>query len=539
MTLPWRSDAPSYGHVNRVIAATRRAGTLPLSIAVLALPAVVAVVRLLLAARHPFDLYGDEAILEAAVRHLGEQLVGPYSRFGFHQPGPSYYYLQAPFYRLVGGSAAGLFLGAFCINLGAALGTVLVVRRALGETAARWAAVLVGVMLTCFTPALLANPWNPYVLALPVLLTVVLAAAAGGGSPAAAGGAVVVGSYVVQTHLATAPALAAMGATAGVVGAGLVAWSWESTSPDPPRLLRPTQRDGVALGAAAVVLVMMWAPPLVEQATRSPGNLTKLAQFFRASHPESDRGVDHDLGRTTGHVAAELTLVPFGHDREAQPTHQGRVAVAVAGVLAAAAVAVAGWRHRRATVAALGAISVVGPMAAIWSGTRIVGEVFPYLLVWSSTLLLPGAIGAGTLWLARHRKLVAAAAIGIGLSLTWTMARHPLVPYATAADVGATAHMAGPWLAEHGARTVRIRIAQHDRWPLATGLAVRLEKDGLKTTVDQDWTFLFGDHFRPTGNEMAEVWVADATAEPPDAARLIKLGTAGGASVWAGPMSNR
>src|SRR5207253_2578948 len=116
---PSSEPPPSEATVGRRVRGTWRP---PLSVALLAFPAVVAVVRLFRVAHHPFDLFGDEAILESAVRHIGGQLVGPYSRFGFHQPGPAYFYLQAPFYRSPGASAAALFLGAFCINLGAALG---------------------------------------------------------------------------------------------------------------------------------------------------------------------------------------------------------------------------------------------------------------------------------------------------------------------------------------------------------------------------------------------------------------------------------
>jgi hypothetical protein len=507
----------------------------PLSVGVLVVPGLVAVVRLFLAAQRPFDFFGDEAILEFSVRHVGDQLVGPYSRFGFRQPGPAYYYLQAPFYRLVGGSAGGLFLGAFCINVGAALGCVLVVRWFLGETAARWSAVVVGALLVCLTPALLANPWNPYVLGLPVLLTVVLAAAAASGSPVAAAGAAVVGSFVVQTHLAATATLAAALATAGAVGLAVRllrrrAAKADAPVPRPPARQRPT----AVFGVATVLLGVMWLPPLVEEATHSPGNLTRLARFFRASHPEFDRGIDHGLDHTAGQVAAQLTVVPFGHDRESQPTNWARVLTAAIGFAAAGSVTVVGWRKQRPVIAALGAIAVVGAGVAIWSGTLIVGEVFPYLLIWTSGLLLPGLIGVGGLLPSRLAKLAAVAAMSVGLTLTWTMARHPLVPYPTSADVSGVARLARPWLADKGARRVRIRIARHDRWPVAAGLAVRLEKDGVRTSVDQDWTFLFGDHFRPTGDEMAEVWLAEATGEPVEAARLTQLGIVGATSVWVG-----
>jgi hypothetical protein len=293
----------------------------------------------------------------------------------------------------------------------------------------------------------------------------------------------------------------------------------------------------VTVGAVAALLVLMWTPPLVEQATRSPGNLTKLASFFRASHPEFDRGIDHSLGRVTGQVAAELTVLPFGHDLETKPTDPAKLFVAAVGVVAAAAVAVAGWRRRRPVVAVLGAMSVIGPLVAVWSGTRIVGESFPYLLVWTSPLLLPATIGGGALLLPRPRKLVTGAAVVVGLGLTVTMARHPLVPHPSSADVGAAVRLVKPWLANHGDRQVRVRIAQHDQWPLATGVAVRLDKDGLKATADQEWTFLFGDHFSPTSHETAEIWVAETAAEPPGAIRLNRLGTVGTASIWVGPLS--
>jgi hypothetical protein len=432
-----------------------------LSVLAIAVPAAVAVVRLGLAAYRPFDFFGDEAVLDSAVRHVGHQLVGPYSRFGFHEPGPAYFYLQAPFSRLPGSSAATLFFGAFCINAAAALGCVLVARRFLGEAAARWSAVVVGALLICLAPEL-ADPWNPYVLALPVLF--------------------------------------------------------------------------------AIVLAVMWAPPVVDQLTHSPGNLRALARFFRASHAQDDRGVDHSLATTAGQVAAELTAVPFGHDRRARPTDDVKVLLAAAGVLGAAGVAAAGWRRRRATVCALGAMSVVGPLVAVWSGTRIVGEAFPYLLFWTTGLLVPGAIGAGALVVTRpegagrHRsgRLIGVGAAAVGLGLAVALVRQPLPPYGTNREVTAAARLAESWAAGRAVGAVRIHIAQHDRWPLATGVAVRLEKDGVKTTVDPDWVFLFGDHFRPSGHEAGAVWIADAGATPAGAG-LNRLGAVGEASIWAGP----
>jgi hypothetical protein len=219
-------------------------------------------------------------------------------------------------------------------------------------------------------------------------------------------------------------------------------------------------------------------------------------------------------------------------------------------VLGAAAVALVGWRRRQPVVAALGTMSVVGPVVAVWSGTRITGEVFPYLLVWASSLLLPGAIGAGWLLLSRPveapvarprptrlppGRFVAATAVMVGIVLTWTMARRSLIPYPPSTDVVGVARAAEPWLTDHHVREVRIRIAQHDQWPLASGVALRLEKDGVRATVDAEWTPVFGDHFKPTRHEQASIWVADAGSGAPAGSAATLLGTVGGAAAWAGP----
>jgi hypothetical protein len=364
------------------------------------------------------------------------------------------------------------------------------------------------------------------------LLLALLLAAAGTRSRAAAGGAVVVGSYVVQTHVAAAATLGAVFATAAAF-AGLHHLSTRRQSPPDalPRRLSPVRR-WAAPAATTLVLALMWAPPLVEQATRSPGNLTTLARFFRSSHPEFDRGIDHSVDHTAGQVASQLTVLPFGHDREAKPGEAVKILLTLLGMATGVGVAVAGWRRREPVTASLGAMSVVGPLVAVWSGTRIVGEVFPYLLVWTSGLLLPGAIGAGAflVQLRRVARPLAGTAAVVGLSLTMTLARNPLLPYRSVPEVAAAAGLADRWLAGHGVEQVRVRIADHDRWPLASGVAVRLEKDGFTTTVDREWTSLFGEHFRPTGHEQATVWITDAGGSPPAA---VSLGVVGEASVWA------
>jgi hypothetical protein len=511
----------------------------PLSLAVVLVPASLALMRFLIGLHRPFAHAGDAAILETAIRRVatGTQALGPYSRFGFHQPGPAYFFLQAPFSWLTGGSPRSLFIGALVINLGAAAACIAVVRRQFGEPAARWSAVVIAGYLLAVSPALLADPWNPYVLGTPLLLTILLAARAAAGSWSAAAGAAVVGTFVVQTHLGTAVTLLALfGVTAVIAVAGRQRRTCD-------RSAHPASghRRWAVVGAAAVLLGAFWIPPVVEQVTHSPGNATLIARFFRESHPEFDAAVDHSLGTAATQVAAHLATLPLGRpfDEPADPggteRDATRTALALAGIVAGGVVAVLGWRRRHLFVATLGGLSIVGSTTAIWSTTQIVGEAHPYLLVWTGSLLLPawmaiGLVGRRLTDTLRWRQLLTVTLLVVGTTLTWSMVRAPLPPVGGNPDVAAATAMTRPWLRVQGG-PVRVRIGQHDLWPVAVGLVNELDRHGVDVTVDEQWAALFGDQFAPTNRERSELWLTAPTAPAP-AAAAQRLGTAAGASLW-------
>jgi hypothetical protein len=547
---PGLSDAAQAGPASERAPARRRFAMARLSLWALAVPALLGATRLALSLGQPFAHAGDQAVLELGVRRAvrGAQLLGPYSRFGFSQPGPAYFYAQAPFYWLSGGSPRALFLGAFLINLGSAAASVVVVRRFLGEDAARWTAAVVGAFLVLLSPALLNDPWNPYVLILPLLLTVVLAAGAAAGSLASLAGALFAGSFVVQTHLGAGMAVAA------VVGTGAGLWALGRR-----RATGPATRRGRALAGAAgaaLVLGLVWFPPLLEQARGGPsrpGNLTKVARFFGRDHPEADQGVDHSLATATGDLSTQLTLLPLGRHLGPGPVPAGRVAAAGAGLAGGIVLAVGGWRRRRPFVVGLGLASVAGTAAGLWSTTRIVGTVNPYLLVWASALAVPVWIGAGLLGAeavfmrARSMRartarvapglrglpgLLALAVLLPSALLSWSLIRGPLTPVATAISVIDVTALVRPWLGGAQAQQVEVRHVDA-QWPLAAGLVVQLQKDGFGVSVDDQWTPLYGEQLRSLRNEDTVLWLgAQGGGAPPGAVGVERLGEAGGASVW-------
>jgi hypothetical protein len=186
-----------------------------LAVAAVAAFPITEAVRLLVQRPHVV-LYGDQALLELGARravHL-DQLVGPYSRNGFHHPGPAVLYLLAPFVRLLEPSGPGLYLGAVVINGAALIAAVVVFWRRLGPVAAVWAAVAIDVFCLCLGVGTLREPWNPYLVIAPMILFVVVWSAAIAGTRSATIWALVIGSYLVQTQIATAPVVIVMSAVA-------------------------------------------------------------------------------------------------------------------------------------------------------------------------------------------------------------------------------------------------------------------------------------------------------------------------------------
>jgi hypothetical protein len=233
-----------------------------------------------------------------------------------------------------------------------------------------------------------------------------------------------------------------------------------------------------------------------------------------------------------------MSVLPAGWDREPGPASAFDVAFAGVGLLTAAGVAVAGRRRRNAMLTTLGALPIAGTIAAVWSTTRVVGDVHPYLLLWTSVLLLPAWIGLGVLvadrlpapWAPRALTAVLA---GVAIASTAAVSTASWPPVRSSGDVSAGGALVRGWLDDHDVRRVRIEFSDHDEWPLAAGIINHLERRGTDVTVERNYLFLFGDQFEPTGREAAAVRLTPPGSPPPDPS-LERLGDAGGATVWAG-----
>ncbi|MDP8969411.1 MAG: hypothetical protein M3N52_02710 [Actinomycetota bacterium] len=521
----WRSFLPALARIR---------GSGALALLVVVVPFGVVLARLAAEPGPPVRLAADFALTELATREAagGGRLLGPWSRFDWNHPGPSYFYLLVPFYR-AWGEARGLYAGALIINLAAALGVVAVVARRSGQRAALWAAVVVLAFGWAVGPARLRDVWNPFVVALPTLLFVVLCAAYVAGSRLSLGAAAVIGSFVVQTHVGTAPFVAALLGTALI--AGRQSGVGRRVGAVPARAARAGGR--VPALALAAVTVLMWVPALIEQVTAPSGNLTELGRFALSRQP------GQPLGEALAAWTAATSVVPLGlagtHELPATPSVPRLVALGAWALVAATCVRL-GRLRRDAFVTALGESSLLGGAVCAVLAYRVPGALLGYLLYWMAVVPLAAWIGLGVLaaqWLRRPARMpprlmrVAPVAAAVGLSVALSLSAQRVAPISELSDerVDVVVGLIGQRVDLDERPRVLVTTASHGHgvWIPMAGVVNELDRRGVDVSVGR-WLARYGTRFRRSGTEDLEVLLGRAGAvDPALAAGAEWIGRAG------------
>lgn len=395
---------------------------------------------------------------------LHTPLVGPYSRFGWDHPGPLLYFVMAAFLRAFALHPTGLLVGAVAINLAAtAMALIHVIRRA-GLTvgmvfAVAWLALSFGL------GDRLISPWNPNILVLPFALFAVCAWLWADGQFQLAPLAVAAASFCVQNHV---------GVTVAVLAIGVAAIALRCIAPAPF-----TRAERRTLLASAALGVVLWLPPLIQEFTQPPGNLSRLLRFFTshsAEHPA--------LGWWLGLKTAASELLPWsswlGFQRlsplnTVEPAHALWLFVPVGMLLAASAMAA---RHRDYLTLRFVAVAAAGVVACIVSYANVRGLPLGYLATWPRVIATL-CVAAPAIALARRRAVPAttrASALALVASVVAVLsvfgARAPL-PDAHASDV----HLKlAPAIASAVAPGTRIRVA-------GTGVPFTVSPEGVATVL--------------------------------------------------------
>jgi hypothetical protein len=363
-----------------------------LAVVALALsPFVVGAVEILQRGFPPGALFGDRAILALTARDAfrAPVLLGPYSRFYWHHPGPLYFYVLQAWSWVFGGSTVSLVLGATAINVAGAAGILALAHRRGGRPLLVWTAVLLGAYLVALDP-IPFDIWNPSVTVLPFVVLLLLAWSVACRDWWAMPWLALVASFVAQTHVGLAP-----GAAAAIGGGAVIAFLRQRRHGPPDDGERRT--IGRAALASALVALVAWLPPIVQELTSGSGNLSALLHFFTQQvtpHPLSD-GLTQTGLEATLMLRAVFTPITLREDY-----HQGLTLALVVTVLACAVAVVLARRARSRDTLVLFVLVAVELVAGVYAVTRIEGQIQFYLVQWIS------AVGF-VLWMACGHAVIA------------------------------------------------------------------------------------------------------------------------------------
>lgn len=451
----------------------------------------------------------DIAVTELYVQLAtdGNLLLGPYSRFQWHHPGPLYFWLQVPFYAMSGQRGTGLYAGALAINLAslAVLAWVLlrVNRGVLAVTIL--AAWFLFAWRDRFT---IASPWTGHLPVLATMTFVVLAAAVASGRRWMFPLVVLFGSFIAQTHVALVPLVI-------VLSLWALAGAIVTEDEDAPRL-------SPVLQTSAWVLAALWLLPVAEELAHSPGNLARLWRFFVT-------GAGSGQPYSTACAAYSYALVgvlrpdlytpygghfPFTHLRWGIP-------VAIAEVIALGVVGVLALRARRRFDASVALTAFVASVVSLWSITRIQGDIVDHEIFWIVPL---GALNLGILAAAALRGIdgrwpraestkravatVICAALVLGCVGAGFRDFDRSIAFETAsrrrdAEINATYESIRGYLDSQDIRKPLFHIQR--QWDMAAAVFVRLHRSGRAFAVDDAAVPMFTDVFSAHGDEDAVI----------------------------------
>ncbi len=352
----------------------------------------------------------DVAMLEMHVRDVGTAhtpLIGLGGRLGADgnasHPGPVAFYLLAPVYRLLGGTYWALRASMAVMNAVAIIASLVIANRRSGRSAVLAVGVWLGLLEVGDGLMTLTEPFNPH---LPVFWFgpfLVAAWSVVDEDRRLFPILVAIACICAQIHVSYLPLCGAIGLYAFF----FFARSWHRAAN------RAESREHLRLFITSVAIaVVLWLPPIIEQLTRSPGNLTTVVDYF-AHPPEREQSLGLWNGIQTSVANLDLAYLAYGLsspgvfrewiDPWPQATH-GAPVLAVW-----ALVALATWK-RVPELRRLHVLLLVSFLVFVVAVSRILGFPMPYLL-------FPGwAIGMGIL-------VVTMAAVLVACTRTWQAPR--------------------------------------------------------------------------------------------------------------------
>jgi hypothetical protein len=459
----------------------------------------------------------------------GELATGAYSRFTWNHPGPLLYEMLAPLYALSGRREVSLKWTILGFNL-ALLGALLVYARRRSP----WLCIALALALlplVVFEQRLLFWSWNPVAPLMPLALALTLAAGVCAGDVAVLPWVIALVSLMVQSHVALAPVSLLL------LAAVLASVAWSLRTADAGR-----RRQMVRAAAAGLMTaVALWAVPVLHDLRAPSGNLAAVARFAAEAHSRRSWMQSADI------VANEL-VATFNPARELitgeLPASAGPAVRAIAAselsVLGIAVVVL--YRRRHLFEAAFAALSFAASVVAVVAVRAIVGDMLDYLVLWIGVVgILNVASIVSTLALLTRGPVFQTRKWDIGLrgaTIAWLGIVAALgisrLEWKQRADAGDQTlfYLAADlrrYCDEHH-YTRPLLSFDWRAWTVASGLILQRYKVDRMTAVNDDAIFMFGEPFRRSGAEDAELYLmpADDDAVPTGVVRYTWITTVNG-----------
>lgn len=349
--------------------------------------------------RHAWYPVLDLAMTEFRVRDVGTSqtpLVGLPGRIGNFpdqgsHPGPLSFFALAIVYKLSGSSAHGLEYATILLSLAAAITALWLATRRGGPAMASAVAAALAVVLWRYGPLLVTQPWNPYLPLLPWFVVLLAAWSVLDRDPVGWLPFAFFGALCAQTHI---PYVGLVGG----VGLLMVSVTVVRTLRESGSHLKELQW----LGGAALLFVVLWIPPLVDQISGQQ-NISMIINYFRTP-PEAAVGFGAGLRVLLGdfdllHWARQgsySNLVTAGTDASKGSALIGFVVFS--GWVASGIVAL---RLRLTRVLPLHAVVGSAVVLGAVSLSRVFGLLWYYLSLWMvSIVVLAVFVGLWTLYAA-------------------------------------------------------------------------------------------------------------------------------------------
>ena len=319
---------------------------------------------------------GDWAVLTLRVEDVGQNtpLVGPYSRFGWNHPGPLLYWLLAIPYKLLGGTPAALLGSAASLNTLVVIAISAVAWRRGRLPLVACSMATLAITFHAMGPALLRDPWNPFLTLLPLALTAFLAWSVLEGDTTMWPVFVLVASFMLQSHVGYLPML-------GMIALSVIAiaWKWTGFHALLPR--SPVHRRWV-VGTSLIVLVICWLPVLIDQLF-STGNIGAIVTYFV---DPGDQPAGFGTALATASDQLRLPAAPWLGRSELTGTDGALLGASFLWLgLPLAAMVGAGWLavHRRAFGAVRFQLVVTAAsLGGVIATARVIGPLFDWVVRW-------------------------------------------------------------------------------------------------------------------------------------------------------------